>query len=348
MSLIKFYISEYQSPSVSNYQHAIVALAEGFNELDLEFCGSENHWFLEESNKYLINQCKQDNADIAIYTNQYIEEMNPRIIHGKKKVLIDLSDGEYGILKKIDLTRFDLVLRAHYNRHYNYGINVKPWAYGLSNRIIDSILLDSNYHIERDSGALHSFRVDHTLRSYFDQKYFEGILSLTQFQSKQERQYSNYPSLWAQTGMRHDKSYFSNLNRYDYNLAFGGYVTLKPNLYWPFKGLIYRLYKKKVLSSFHPFIHTIYQFDSWRFWEALAGNTIPIHLCFEKWGFKLPINPVAFEHYLPIGFNKKAFKCSIEKLDKTQIDRIARKGREWSLGNYSPTSTAKRFLELVY
>ena len=87
----------------------------------------------------------------------------------------------------------------------------------------------------------------------------------------------------------------------------------------------------------------IVQWDSFRLWESLYSDTVPILFDFDYWGFQLPVKPVEGVHYLGI----KSFDCSglvdvISKLDDAGRERIAQAGREFVLTNYGPRALAQR------
>jgi hypothetical protein len=91
----------------------------------------------------------------------------------------------------------------------------------------------------------------------------------------------------------------------------------------------------------------ILRWDSWRLWESWALGCIPIHLDFEKYGFRLPVMPTNWEHY--IGLDLSNLENDVERLSslsEAQLEDISRKGREWAWKHYSPMAVAERVLSL--
>ncbi len=88
----------------------------------------------------------------------------------------------------------------------------------------------------------------------------------------------------------------------------------------------------------------IFRWDSWRFWESLACGALSIHLDLEKYGCRLPVMPVAWQHYVPVDFGD--LPGTVQRLmdEKPRWASIAAAGREWAMKHYSPDAVAVRFL----
>src|SRR5262249_17524455 len=86
--------------------------------------------------------------------------------------------------------------------------------------------------------------------------------------------------------------------------------------------------------------------DSFRFWEALAGGCAAINIDLEHYGVKLPVMPQNRKHYL--GLNFARVKQFIEQLrqEPESLSGVARAGKCWAEMHYSPKAVAKRFLRL--
>jgi hypothetical protein len=87
------------------------------------------------------------------------------------------------------------------------------------------------------------------------------------------------------------------------------------------------------------------QWDSFRFWEALAAGCAAFNIDLEHYGVLLPALPVNGEHYFGVRFD--AVDATIERIadDPSLLERVARQGREWALANYSPRALASRLLD---
>lgn len=92
----------------------------------------------------------------------------------------------------------------------------------------------------------------------------------------------------------------------------------------------------------------ITRWDSWRFWESLACGCVTIHLDFDRYGFKLPVMPENWKHY--VGIDLANVKQDVERImdEWDRMEEIAWNGRLWALEHYSPIAVARRFLETVH
>ena len=84
-----------------HYYHEMIALAEGFEELNHIVIGNCNYWWQPEKNSFLINEAIEDNSfDIAIYDYRYVTSFDhllfrkgyPNFDQSKKHILVDRND----------------------------------------------------------------------------------------------------------------------------------------------------------------------------------------------------------------------------------------------------------------
>ena len=89
------------------------------------------------------------------------------------------------------------------------------------------------------------------------------------------------------------------------------------------------------------------QWDSFRFWEALAAGCVAFNIDLERYGVELPVMPENWKHY--IGINLENVDADIERLKSKPacLERIAAAGREWAVENYAPRKVATRMLHAV-
>ncbi|MSO72286.1 MAG: hypothetical protein EXQ84_01570 [Rhodospirillaceae bacterium] len=106
------------------------------------------------------------------------------------------------------------------------------------------------------------------------------------------------------------------------------------------------------LSAAHAFVQlkapaVIFRWDSFRLWESLTAGCLTVHLDFEKYGFALPVKPVAWTHYAPIDLDN--IVGSVEQLLDHEKDwaAIAEQGRAWAIEHYAPKPTAVRVLSAM-
>lgn len=358
------------------YHHEMVAICEGLRELGVQYYGTLNYWIEPERGNYLIQEAPSDfKADVHIYSGYYFDVYPNEIINvdlSKINIVIDREDGYYSLFCEEKYKTFDLILKTHYNKNINYKYyhhNIKPWAFGLSNRIMSSI--DKTTSVPLENKVYINFRVEQDVRRrayeeftpIITRKYpVDDVISLQSITErpfaglavKEDQIVSELDLLYRkQTGNRHDQTYFNKLNSSLLTFAFGGFIAEKPfmttRLLFPFK-YMYRAGKlvAKVLKIDTSHLVFIYQYDSWRWWEALYSNTCPIHMDFKDWDWVLPEMPEAGVHYWGVrNFN---FKMSAEKLLATEreaIIKIGQRGREWAAEHYSSLATSRRFLKLI-
>jgi len=362
----KFHIVP-QEHKLVRYQHESVALCEGLQELGFEFYGSDNYWFEVETNSYLIKNAPDDfKSDIDIYSTYYFKAFPAeidKVDYNKINIFIDREDGLYGEYGNPKYKKFNLILRTHYNKNINYNYynkNIKPWAFGLSNRIIKAI--DETYNEPTIDRTLITFRISHDLRS-------KAVNEMSPVISKKHPLFSAITinlenkeaitlsetdkSYWIQSGHRHDPAYYKLLNESLLTYSFGGFIFTKPFATNRIVRQFQNLYKLKatILQKLHKDNASCYfidQFDSWRLWESFYANTCPIHMDFDNWDWVLPVMPINKVHYWGVkGFNFEESAHELLSLSNEDVLRIANAGRKWSVENYSPKATALRLIEMI-
>lgn len=88
----------------------------------------------------------------------------------------------------------------------------------------------------------------------------------------------------------------------------------------------------------------VIRWDSFRLWESFAAGCLTVHLDFDKYGFALPVKPIAWEHYVPIDLDNITASVD-EMLDREkEWPAIAEQGRAWAVRHYAPKPTAMRVL----
>jgi hypothetical protein len=345
----------------------MVSLAEGFRELGVEYAGTADYWLEPGRNKYLINRAVEPfDAGVHIYNTYYFiafPDAIQEIDYSKVNVLIDREDGLYGEYCNPKYKRFDLILRTHYNGNINYSHyhpNIQPWAFGLSQRIMNAV--DAERAVKVEDRAYISFRLAHDLRS-------RAVARISPVLSKKYQVFDkitndihvNNPELfseadklyWEQSGHRHDPVYYKNLDSSLLSFAFGGFIHIRPFATNRLVRQFQRFYRLKAvlleragLSSSSCYF--IDQFDSWRLWESLYSNSCPIHMDFADWNWVLPVMPENKVHYW--GVKRFEFEESAEELlgmHKDDILQIGHNGAQWSGQHYSPAAVAGRLLKRV-
>ena len=362
----KFYIvPEGNKPC---YQHDAVSLAEGLKKMGFKIYGNGNYWYNINDNDYLIKKEPTGyKADINIYNDEYLKQIDPKwetVDLKNFNVLLDFCDGFNTISKSENTKKFNIILRTHYNTNLSYKENVIPWAFGIVDRIKEENLFWENVNIE--NRVFENYRVFYNGRfmakkrmNQIIKKRFPIISYITDeiknIASKKNREKA-LNSYWWQTYFRHDPKYYEILNSSLLTYCFGGPII--PNVinskYHHILDENILKYLRKISIIGENFrirevkYYINYQYDSWRFWEAMSSNSCPIHMNFEEWGFKLPQNPQEGVHYIGVsGLNFEDTAKKIINMDVELIKKIAASGKQWSIENYSSLATAERFKILI-
>lgn len=365
---VKFFITPVYPYGNDHYFHEIIALAEGFLELGHEILGNANYWWQPETNSYLIAEDIANNDfDLAIYDYRYVTSFShllfrkgyPNFEKNKIHILIDRNDWIQPIWwnnKNYEI--FDFIFAGNLYKTKKYEHNIKPWAIGLTNRIIKTIDRFYNPENEREQMTGYNFRVDHNMRGYLLNNL---IAQLQKYPSVPKFTNNNFnlelDRFYNKTSInRHNPEYYKTLCTTKLFMAFGGYYDFKPSHYQPLN-LVDRLCKKpyywnykRLKKSGKDFSNTVFIFqqDNFRFWEVLYSGAVAINLDLEHWNFKLPVMPQLNEHYIGIGSLKaNSIERSLTLLTDEELATISKQGRQWVFDNYSPKAQAKRVLEYI-
>jgi len=343
-----FFTVDHGSPENAGYEHCLLALAEGLIELGHTVAGNINYWPI--NNSWIIKKTDEsiEDFDAILISNEWIhryKRLPDNYIKAQKpkKIYIDASDGWRTDAIIDNFWPSDLILRTHFIQTHHYHKKVKPWAFGLTNRLI-SVFNEVKPLHQRSQSILCNFRVGHPVRDYFinqfqkvvpENFYWDTTIDTTIPDDDLDYLY------WKLTGKRHYPQYFERLKESQLSLAFGGYFT--PTYSIAPISILGRIHYKtiQILKST---THTLGQFDSWRFWESLVSGAITVHVNFNEYNCIFPIQPNPETDYL--GFLEKYSKYYINKYINYLIDNS--NGRKWALKYYSPKATAERFLEWVF
>lgn len=345
-------------PERTGYDHAFVALAEG---LEQENAGGSHHswsgtvpYWRKASGEWLIpcdGRVTWENADVVVVSYLLLGDGLglPAELHhlrpSVRTVFLDAMDGWRAFFLRPEMRRFDLVLRTHLSERYPIPKNVKPWAFGLSERILEATK-DVVGWSDRQPQFLFNFRVGHPLRDWA-RKAVVPKLEL-RFPCNTDTDEAPTPDstdvyrAWAQTGRRHYPGYFHRLGRSALGAAYGGYFApdCQLSLDSPWLRVLY-----KGLQLTRSRSRTIVQFDSWRLWETMAAGALTVHVDLSRYGAVLPVQPLNRVHYWAISPDRA--ESDIEELLKAPSSRlaaIAEEGRIWARENYGPRAQAKRLL----
>jgi len=354
---IFFFCCPIGTPDKTGYEHQIISIAEGLREIGVEFYSNINYWCeSHETDSFLLtsrNDLSFEDCGVVVFSSNYLlyqgRQMLPDNLFAKERnyqlVYIDDSDGL--ITDGFNLSdNVDLVLKSHFNKKYIYPSNFRPWQFGLTNRIITSALPHQTG--VRKNKMLVNFRVHHSVREEAKNKVIPVISKYFSINGATEDFAENESVLdqlyWRQTGRRHYENYYSRLSESVACACFGGYFQKTI----PFQGSKFGYILRHLDYKFKLFSYNkVYQYDSWRFWESLAAGCCTFHVDLDKYGAVLPVMPVNGVHYLGVNFDDLAFLEKQLEKGTDYLEKIGEQGRQWAMNNYSPVSTATRFLDLL-
>ena len=350
-------------------------LAEGLEELGVPFCGSSNYW-RKPDGSWLIRQgslAEAKKAEAVIVSTGFLYWIRGRGIDEKgqlpdwilnrdlrgRVVGMDFCDGYLSPVTTVWADSFDLILRAHYNSRCAWPPQVRPWAYGLTRRILSSADRNRTEWSQR-SGCLFAFGASHGFphgARKDAEKHLLPILEKRMAVLTRQDNLSSPPAepadrqLWEQCAGRHSPDFFKRLSCVQICAAFcGELVPALPSCPDFFAGGNRAKLRRSAwafLSSMTGRSVRLIQGDSWRMWEALASGAVLLHHDMEETGWQLPVPATAFETYLPFGFKRNNNRLLQTLSDIRALQTIAESGRAWAQKHYSPPAVASRFLKLL-
>ena len=313
-----------------------------------------------EHNDYLINKSNNPDdykeCDIVVFTSFFylyerLELLPSDLFYKRRKyklVFLDCADGMItpGFKKDI-FENVDIVLKSHYNKRYNYPKKFRPWQFGYTKRILNSV--NPLPFKDRKPDILINFRLTHKLR----EKAKTEILPLTFNKFHPNYEEESYEDVkeatkleqlyWKQTGRRHYPSFYRRLSQSMACACFGGFLQDNMEIEnFNFKHkLLYQVNKLYPIVKYD----RIYQFDSFRFWEALVAGSCIFHVNLKMFGAVFPEIPISGKHYIGVDVNHPSTLKKTMQNGYNYFEDIAFNGREWALEEFSPVKVAYRFLK---
>lgn len=356
ISSVYFFCSPTGPAHNTPYYHNFVALAEGLKDLGIGIYSNCDYWY--DGQDYLFKKSSESHneCDVVIIDSQFydmgLEYLLPDDLFSKRKgyrlVLNDASDGFITPGFRKELVGVDIVLKSHYNKKYNYPSSFKPWQFGLSNRIIDQCIpLD---YSDRKEEFLNNYRVSHPLRTKAETKiapFFRSVLrenTIVDSFSDISKLSTKDLLYWQQTGRRHYPAFYQRLSESYACFCFGGNPQ---KFFYTQSNFLYKcMYKVDWRLPIFDY-SSVYQYDSWRFWESLVAGCCAIHIDFEKYGIVLPVQPENKKHYIGYDLRKIGRINKFIESGNNIFKEVGMGGREWVLKHYSPLKTAERFIGIV-
>ncbi len=362
----------------AHLQEDVVALAEGFRDLGVPFFANCNYWHESPcSGDFLVRRDAKITAadcDIVVvgYTwpsclllgsdgsfHEFRRSLPADLFapgRRAKRVFVDNHDGWLTVSWQPEFRQFDLVLRSKLNARAWHPKNFAPWALGLNARILRATAGGPAFAQRRRSvlvnyGASHPY--DHGTRALWRNR-VEPTVARTLAIDRTRDDLSVEPAdayeklMWRQTGHRYSAAYYERLKNAQAVACFCG--ELIPGL--PFRAEALTVGGRKALlrRKFYAVLARALrrpprsvQWDSFRFWEALAAGCVAINIDLERYGVTLPVMPTNFEHYVGIDVDRPEAALAVLE-DEAKLEQIATNGRAWALAHYSPAAQARRLL----
>lgn len=368
MALPRFYFYVLPNEKLA-YQHNVIGIAQGLKELGIPFSANNDYW--KEANGEFLFKADPDadprDFDVVVISEQYMgygdKKIPERFFECKgKKVWINTADGMvlHKTMRRPYFKKFDLILAFGYEG-LPYPENIKPWAYGMTQHMIDL----SRPDLQKEDKICLNYRNSHSVRMRANEWLFSKLDASRIDTTRESFDWSGLENaedyaefvVWQSAG-RHNAGYLERIGRSAATSAFGGDFYIKPWFWgwysWKFInyfvdsaasiGRMNHLAQKIGTHTQHTY--RVYQWDSWRIWEAFAAKSMAINVDFEKYRIVLPDMPQNFKHYLGVDLKQpeKALKV-LNNLE--QMVEIGAGGYEWALNHYAPKPIAQRLLKYL-
>ena len=344
------------------YPHLCISLAQGLRDLGHTVIANKLIW---DGELFETHELEEWDVEIIDYRYAYhVPKWSFEYRHNnsKPKILVDQ-------MPSMNLTspwlfhnwihRVDLILTTHgvIPRKKEFENRVFRWGLGLTHEVmaqIDATRVDIQ---NPDSTPWKSWRNEHSARQMVS-----SILARENLSHRISTKIvvDDTPTKVRTEGYsRFHTRYFEYMNQQRLTLAFCGHLETKPvRIGWraPFNNqsdfkLIDRVEKaicRKIRGQqYSPKSYEILQWDSYRFWECLYSDTIPVTFDFDFWNINTEVRPIAFEHYIPFRNSGQAMFESIDELSEEKLNKISENGKAFFLKHHSPVAKAMRLLSCL-
>lgn len=363
-----------------NLQEDVIALAEGLVELGIPFYANCNYWLQSTTpGDYLFKHTPDvtpDDCDIVVvsYTWPFWVKMKtferrlrplPEGLFKKGRkyqtVYMDFADGYQTASWAPEFRQFDFILRTKFNHRAFHHKNMHPWVLGLNNRILQATAGGAPFS-ERRRTALSNFNASHPnqhgTRRLARQNFVPKLETLMPLDTTTD-DLSIEPSdphealMWFQTGGRFSRAYYERLKHSQAVLCFCGDLIPPQPFHDPQRYLVGGN-RAKLVRAWYEFLGffdsrpgRVIQWDSFRFWEALAAGCATFNLDLDVYGAQLPVMPANGKHYLGVDFSRVDAVVDRLRQEPRLLEQVAAEGRRWALENYAPKPTVQRLFALL-
>lgn len=354
---ILFHVVPKEHPK-SLFQSEIISLAEGLKDLEISYQSTDNYWIDPFTTEYLFKKTnKVHQGNINIYSSCFFRAY-PKEKHKLRKeaynVLINREDGLISEYADKEIRNLDLILRTHYNSripYERYHKNIKPWAFGYTKIQEHLIKLTKSETLENK--ILINYRIGHPVRELFLDKIstaqIKSVTNGAELIEDPTKDEFNY--IYRNSGKRLNHNFYKQINAHIITACFGGFTYFRPfyinQLLKGYKGQNKWLLKHLNVEWLRKLI-IVDQFDSWRFWEVLLSNSVPLTMDFKEFDMVLPVMPQNNIHYIGLkSFTNTELQSQLNLENNPKLRTISKNGYIWVKENYSPKATAKRFLNYI-
>lgn len=336
---IYFMIVGYNGLKNSNYQHMPVSLAEGLQDGGYYFRANINYWNQGLGEPYLFKNTTESPVkfDAFVVTYKLTDQIPQEVIdarekHGRPKIVVlDWGDGHrIAYVGKRNLT-FDIYYRAHYTEAYMPAKPKKPLlpsALYLTKRIVTAAKEAEERrianHTKREKKYLWPHKtLMHPVRKFVEKHLLEELPPDMVARSKREVKTQTNADFfyWSATGRRHDSNFYD----------------------------LMQTSQAMDCTAGHWHDDKLYQWDSFKLWEALGSSIAVVLPDLERYGMHFPVMPKKFIHYIPAVLENESLKTLAKNLTyDLDLVKIGRAGHHWAMTHYSPNAFALRFMKDVF
>jgi hypothetical protein len=363
-----------------NLQEDVISLAEGLRELGVTFYSNCDYWRQSQSEgDFLLKHnpgVSVDDCDVAVVSYTWPFQTRAKYWHAVRRplpgalfkkgrlyktVYMDHHDGHRTVSWDPEFRQFDFIFRCKLNRRAFHPQNLRPWTLGLNQRVLSATANAPQFEQRRRTilvnfGASHPY--SHGAR-VIAKEHFEPLIKRILSIDRTKDDLSREPEepyaalMWRQTGQRFSQSYYERLKQSQAVACFCGELIPPMPFSNPECYLVggnkarLRRHLYEFLGLFDPRPRRSVQWDSFRFWEALAAGCTAFNIDLDLYGVELPVMPINGRHYIGVDFNRPEKFLDLLTDGLEVLKSIATEGRRWALEHYAPRAMARRFLRIV-
>tara|TARA_Y100000768_G_scaffold189704_1_gene142102 strand:- start:4215 stop:6011 length:1797 start_codon:yes stop_codon:yes gene_type:complete len=344
---ILFLLNNPGPPNRAVYQHKLITMAEGLEELNIKYDSNINYYkktngdFLFKKTKllnynnydYIITSTNSNYLESVSYKdhdNIFIPEEILKSKNRKFKLIIfDWADGFFDYIQYLEY--YDYWFKINYETNIIKSISNKvyPSIICSTNRIMEHTKTEIKWE-DRYINLFYSHRINHDIRGYMLNLY-KTIINDDNF-IKYFNDDFNEPNVndsdyvnWCQTGRRHNPKFYEILKHTKLMDCTAGF--------------------KRIINN----NVVIVQNDSWKLWEAFFAGCCVIAVDLDLFNIKFPVQPRNMFHYIGMTLDsEKDMKIINDIIDgKIDIKQIAQNGNDFVRNNYTPKEFSKYVLKTV-